>query len=117
MESFSFIQITDHHLLESEEQLREGFSPGYALRMVMRHIAEHVADNVDFIISMRLSTTSVLLFFGNGNSSWMRSTICALVKVVVMVRLLLWSRSNYYRQQNQYVTRHLVFVKKISALS
>ena len=28
---FSFIQITDHHLLESEEQLREGFSPGHAL--------------------------------------------------------------------------------------
>lgn len=51
MESFSFIQITDHHLLESEERLREGFSPGYALRMVMRHIAEHVADKVDFIIS------------------------------------------------------------------
>jgi len=51
MESFSFIQITDHHLLESEEQLRQGFSPGYALRMVMKHIAEHVAENIDFIVS------------------------------------------------------------------
>ena len=51
MADFSFIQITDHHLLESEEQLREGFVPGYALRMVMRHIAEHVADKADFIIS------------------------------------------------------------------
>jgi len=51
MEAFSFIQITDHHLLASEEQLREGFSPGYALRMVMRHIAENVAEKVDFIIS------------------------------------------------------------------
>ena len=51
MEDFSFIQITDHHLLESEEQLREGFSPGHALRMVMRHIAEHVANKADFIIS------------------------------------------------------------------
>ncbi len=51
MGNFSFVQITDHHLLESEEQLRHGFSPGYALRMVMRHIAEHVADQVDFIIS------------------------------------------------------------------
>src|SRR5687768_12403034 len=51
MEGFSFIQITDHHLLESEEQLREGFSPGHALRMVMRHISENVADIADFIIS------------------------------------------------------------------
>lgn len=51
MENFSFIQISDHHLLESEERLREGFSPGYALRMVMKHIGEHVADKVDFIIS------------------------------------------------------------------
>jgi len=51
MADFSFIQITDHHLLESEEQLREGFSPGHALRMVLRHISEHVADKADFIIS------------------------------------------------------------------
>src|SRR5215207_5533732 len=51
MTDFSFIQITDHHLLESEEQLREGFSPGHALRMVMRHIAETVADKAAFIIS------------------------------------------------------------------
>ena len=48
---FSFIQITDHHLLESEEQIREGFVPGHALRMVMRHIAQNVADKADFIIS------------------------------------------------------------------
>src|SRR5512134_1971714 len=48
---FSFIQITDHHLLESEEQIREGFVPGHALRMVMKHIAEHTADKADFIIS------------------------------------------------------------------
>ena len=48
---FSFIQITDHHLLETEEQIREGFVPGHALRMVMRHIAENVADKADFIIS------------------------------------------------------------------
>lgn len=51
MADFSFIQITDHHLLESQEELREGFSPGHALRMVMKHIAEHVADKADFIIS------------------------------------------------------------------
>jgi Icc protein len=48
---FSFIQITDHHLLESEEELRDGFSPGHALRMVMRHIAQHAAEIADFIIS------------------------------------------------------------------
>ena len=48
---FSFIQITDHHLLESEEAHREGFVPGHALRMVMRHISENVADKADFIIS------------------------------------------------------------------
>jgi 3',5'-cyclic AMP phosphodiesterase CpdA len=48
---FSFIQITDHHLLESEDAHREGFVPGHALRMVMRHIAENAADKADFIIS------------------------------------------------------------------
>src|SRR5215207_8897413 len=51
MADFSFIQITDHHLLESEEELREGFCPGYSMRMVMKHIAAHVADKADFIIS------------------------------------------------------------------
>lgn len=51
MSNFSFIQITDHHLLETEEKLRHGFCPGYALRMVMRHIAEHAAGKADFIIS------------------------------------------------------------------
>jgi len=51
MPDFSFIQITDHHLLESPDAHREGFVPGYALRMVMRHIAEHTADKADFIIS------------------------------------------------------------------
>ena len=51
MTDFSFIQITDHHLLESEDELREGFCPGHALRMTMRHIAKTVADKADFIIS------------------------------------------------------------------
>lgn len=51
MTDFSFIQITDHHLLESEEALRDGFCPGHAFRMVMRHISENFADKVDFIIS------------------------------------------------------------------
>jgi len=51
MSGFSFVQITDHHLLESETQLRDGFSPGHALRRVMRHISETVADKTDFIVS------------------------------------------------------------------
>ncbi len=51
MTDFSFIQITDHHLLETENQLRDGFSPGHAMRMVMRHIAQNVADKTDFILS------------------------------------------------------------------
>lgn len=51
MTNFSFIQITDHHLLETEDQLRDGFSPGHALKMVMRHIAQNTADKADFIIS------------------------------------------------------------------
>ena len=51
MADFSFIQITDHHLLESEEAHRDGFVPGHALRMVMKHIAENTADKADFIIS------------------------------------------------------------------
>ncbi|MEO8358005.1 MAG: metallophosphoesterase [Chloroflexota bacterium] len=51
MSNFSFVQITDHHLPESESELRQGFSPAYALRRVMKHIAEHVAQKADFIIS------------------------------------------------------------------
>jgi 3',5'-cyclic AMP phosphodiesterase CpdA len=51
MPDFSFIQITDHHLLETEEQIREGFVPGHALRMVMKHIAQNTADKADFVIS------------------------------------------------------------------
>ena len=51
MSGFSFIQITDHHLLDSEDKLREGFSPGHALRMVMKHIAENTAATADFIVS------------------------------------------------------------------
>ena len=51
MTNFSFIQITDHHLLGSADELRDGFSPAHALRRVMRHIAQNVADKTDFIIS------------------------------------------------------------------
>lgn len=51
MSGFSFVHITDHHLLESEEAIRDGFCPGHALRRVMRHIAGTVADKADFILS------------------------------------------------------------------
>jgi 3',5'-cyclic AMP phosphodiesterase CpdA len=51
VENFSFIHITDHHLLEAEEALRDGFCPGHAFRRVMRHISQNVANKVDFIIS------------------------------------------------------------------
>jgi 3',5'-cyclic-AMP phosphodiesterase len=49
--SYSFVQITDHHLCESEAQLLHGYSPAYAFRQVLRHIAEHVAPQVDFLVT------------------------------------------------------------------
>ncbi len=49
--SFSFVQITDHHLLETEDGLILGFSPAHALRTVLRHIAGEVGGRVDFIVS------------------------------------------------------------------
>jgi len=48
---FSFVQITDHHLPESESSLVRGFSPTYAFRAVVRHIAENIASSIDFVIS------------------------------------------------------------------
>ena len=49
--SFSFVQITDHHLLAAEDGLIRGFSPAYAFRAVARHIAAAVGDQIDFIVS------------------------------------------------------------------
>ena len=46
--NFSFVQITDHHLRESEALLAHGYSTAYALRAVLRHIAEHVDDRTSF---------------------------------------------------------------------
>ena len=48
--AFSFIQITDHHIMASEAMLSRGYSPSHALRCVLRHIANHHAD-ADFIVS------------------------------------------------------------------
>jgi 3',5'-cyclic-AMP phosphodiesterase len=50
MESFRFIQITDHHVMASEAMLSRGYSPSHALRCVVRHIAQHHGD-VDFVVS------------------------------------------------------------------
>jgi len=49
--SFSFVQITDHHLRAAEGDLIRGLSPAYALRAVARHIAGTVAGSADFIVS------------------------------------------------------------------
>ena len=49
--SFAFIQITDHHLRETEQTLTFGFSPAWALRSVLRDVAESCAERADFIIS------------------------------------------------------------------
>lgn len=48
--AFTFIQITDHHLRESEAALTRGFSTWHAFRAVLRHIARHHAS-ADFIVS------------------------------------------------------------------
>jgi 3',5'-cyclic AMP phosphodiesterase CpdA len=50
--TFSFVQITDHHLTESEAGLLRGFSTWHSYRAVLRHIATHVAGHIDFIVSM-----------------------------------------------------------------
>ena len=39
--AFSFVQITDHHIMASEAMLSRGYSPSHALRCVLRHIASH----------------------------------------------------------------------------
>lgn len=51
MSGFSFIQISDHHLGESEQTLRKGFLPAYAFRAALRDIAQQCKDQVDFIVS------------------------------------------------------------------
>ena len=48
---FSFVQISDHHLLASDNALHRGFSTAWAFRQVMAHIADTYANDIDFIIS------------------------------------------------------------------
>ncbi len=50
MPNFSFIQISDHHLMETDGQTRDGFTPDRSLRAVFKHIAGH-AGEADFIVS------------------------------------------------------------------
>src|SRR5262245_41449574 len=49
--AFSFIHITDHHLLEAEDGLIRGFAPAPTLRAVLRHIAGGPAAGADFVVS------------------------------------------------------------------
>ena len=49
--AFSFVQITDHHLLETEGGLIRGFAPAPAMRAVLRHMASTAAGAADFIVS------------------------------------------------------------------
>jgi Icc protein len=49
--TFSFVHITDHHLLETEHGLIRGFAPAPALRAVLQHIAGGPAAGADFIVS------------------------------------------------------------------
>ena len=49
--NFSFVQITDHHILESETALFRGFSTAHTLRAVLAHIAANLAGKIDFIVS------------------------------------------------------------------
>lgn len=49
--NFSFIQITDHHLTESDAELLDGFSTRHAFRSVLKHIAQNGGAHVDFIVS------------------------------------------------------------------
>ena len=51
MSGFSFVQISDHHLGESEQTKRKGFLPAYAFRAVFRDITERWSDQIDFIVS------------------------------------------------------------------
>src|SRR5215216_1189028 len=49
--TFSFIQMTDHHLRESEATFTDGYSTAYALRALLRHIAQNTAVQADFLVS------------------------------------------------------------------
>jgi Icc protein len=74
---FSFIQITDHHLTESDAELLDGFSTRHAFRKVLNHIAGNRQRHVDFIVSTgdivenptEIAYQSFLQMVNAGNSS------------------------------------------------
>lgn len=49
--SFTFIQISDHHLRETDTLLSRGFSTAHSFRTVVRHLAEHHAPHADFLLT------------------------------------------------------------------
>jgi len=49
--TFSFIQISDHHLPADEGRLKFGFSPWYAFRATLRQIAASHGAHADFLVS------------------------------------------------------------------
>ena len=51
MGRFSFIQISDHHIMATADSLWRGFCTAYSFVKVMEHIAEHHAAEIDFIVS------------------------------------------------------------------
>lgn len=51
MPGCAFVQITDHHLGESADELLRGYSTTHALRRVLAHVGEHAIDEVDFVVS------------------------------------------------------------------
>ncbi len=50
-ENFSFIQITDCHLMDTPDSLLRGLCTHFTLRRVLQHIARHHADEIDFILA------------------------------------------------------------------
>src|SRR5688500_901596 len=48
--SFSFVQITDHHLGATEHTYNRGYATAYALRRVMEDLAQHDGWDADFLI-------------------------------------------------------------------
>jgi Icc protein len=48
---FSFAHISDHHLLNGEDELKLAFSPGYAFRKVLQTIGSQLAGGIDFVVS------------------------------------------------------------------
>jgi 3',5'-cyclic AMP phosphodiesterase CpdA len=54
--TFSFIQISDHHLTAKESLLTRGFSTNYAFGKVLRHISEHARSGDAMAPSFIVST-------------------------------------------------------------